>query len=73
MFVDRFRLPPPSRLLVKIGVHWLNGLDKLVVLRSTYRPLFDPFVALMVNVVPLTLMDVNCGWGVRSRTCTMFN
>src|SRR5882724_153938 len=68
MFVDRFRLPPPSRLLVRMGVHWLNGLATLVEPSRTYCPPFEPFTALRFNVVPLTLMLVNSGCGVRSRT-----
>ena len=60
MFVDRFRLPLPLKLLVNIGVHWLNGFATLVVPSSTYCPPCTPFVALMFSVVPLTLMLVTC-------------
>ena len=34
----------------------------------TYCPLFEPFTALRLSVVPFTLMAVNRGCGVRSRT-----
>ena len=64
MLVDRFRLPLPSKLLVNIGVHWLNGFATLVVPSSTYCPPNAPLVALMFSVVPLTLMLVKCGVGL---------
>jgi len=60
MLVDRFKLPLPLKLLVNIGVHWLNGVVKLVVPSNTYRPLPTPFVALMLKFVPFTLMLVKC-------------
>src|SRR5579859_5903673 len=60
MLVDKFRLPPPLKLLVNIGVHWLNGLARLVVPSSTYWPPDTPLVALIFSVDPLRLMLVKC-------------
>lgn len=58
MFVDRFRLPLLSNLLVNIAVH---GPDTLVEPSNTYCPLTVPFTALRVRVDPITLMLVKCG------------
>ena len=69
MLVDRLVLPLLLKLLVKMGVHWLNGAATLVEPSKTYDPLCTPFVALRFNVVPLTLMLVIRGCGVRSRIC----
>src|ERR1017187_2915247 len=64
MLVDRFRLPPPSKLLVSIGVHWLNGLATLVVPSKTYWPLAAPLVAVRFRVIPDRLTLVIRGAGL---------
>src|ERR1035437_113760 len=64
MLVDRFRLPPPSKLLVSIGVHWLNGLATVVVPSKTYWPLAAPVVAVRFRVIPDRLTLVMRGAGL---------
>ena len=54
----RFRLPLLSKVPVNTVVH---GIDRLVVPSNTNCPPLDPFAAWKVNVLPLTLMLVNCG------------
>ena len=63
IFVTRSKFPLPLKLLVSIGVHWLNGSRRLVLSISTNCPPSAPLVAVIVNVVPFKLTSVICGVG----------
>ena len=59
MFVERLRLPLPSNVFVRSGVHWLIGNRRLVLPTNTYCPLGAPPEPVIVNVAPFTLMLPN--------------
>jgi hypothetical protein len=54
--VDKFIAPFPSKVLVKTGVHCASDRVALALCSKTKEPFTGPLVAVIVSVVPLTLM-----------------